>query len=409
MNSLIKTLGLCLLACLLCCCKGKTNNEGGLSSTVNGQQSLSGAASAKDAGIDLAESRQNRTQSMVNGQLEYAQGFKVQNLSDGIRLIDIQDPQAEESTAWHFALVPKELKSFDVPQDYTVVRTPIDKAICMTMLQLADFIVLKALDHVSGITSTKNLFNENVLQRVKEHKIFTIGSEGDFDAEVIMAANPEVIFISPFKRGGYEAIKQTGITLVPHLGYKELHPLGQAEWVKFIGLFIGQEEQANVLFDGICKRYDHIKEMASKAAHRPTVLSGEMHGGNWYAVGGKSFLAQIFADAGADYILKDDPNSGGVNIEFEKLYAMAANADYWRILNSYPGEFSYEALKSSEPRNELFKSFKEHQVIYCNMQRSPYYEKAPVEPDVLLSDLVYVFHPEVLPADYQPVYYKLLP
>lgn len=382
MKSIIKTFGLCLLACLLCCCKGKKTNN---------NDSVANGLSTEKVTV-----------------LNYAQGFQVKDLTNGIRLIDIQDPQAEESTAWHFALVPKQLASFDVPQDYTVVRTPIDKAICMTMLQLADFIALNALNNVSGITSIKNLFNENVLQLVNDGKIQQIGSEGDFDAEVVMAANPDVIFISPFKRGGYEAIKNTGITLVPHLGYKELHPLGQAEWLKFIGLFIGQEKQANSLFENICQRYDHIKEMASKAEHHPTVLSGEMHGGNWYAVGGKSFLAQIFADAGADYVLKDDPNSGGVNIEFEKLYAMAANADYWRILNSFPGEFSYDALKASEPRNELFKAFKEHQVIYCNMKRSPYYEKAPVEPDILLSDLVYVFHPEVLPADYQPTYYKFL-
>lgn len=384
MKNNIKTFGLCLLACLLCCCKGKKAEK------VSGDMD-------------------NSQLSIHNYQLNYAQGFQVKDLTNGIRLIDIQDPQAEESTAWHFALVPKQLASFDVPQEYTVVRTPIDKAICMTMLQLADFIALNALNNVSGITSIKNLFNEDVLQLVNDGKIQQIGSEGDFDAEVVMAANPDVIFISPFKRGGYEAIKNTGITLVPHLGYKELHPLGQAEWLKFIGLFIGQEKQADTLFDSICQRYDHIKELASKAEYRPTVLSGEMHGGNWYAVGGKSFLAQIFADAGADYVLKDDPNSGGVNIEFEKLYAMAANADYWRILNSFPGEFSYDALKASEPRNELFKAFKEHQVIYCNMKRSPYYEKAPVEPDILLSDLVYVFHPELLPADYQPTYYKLLP
>ena len=382
MKSIIKTFGLCLLACLLCCCKGKKTNN---------NDSVANGLSTEKVTV-----------------LNYAQGFQVKDLTNGIRLIDIQDPQAEESTAWHFALVPKQLASFDVPQEYTVVRTPIDKAICMTMLQLADFIALNALNNVSGITSIKNLFNENVLQLVNDGKIQQIGSEGDFDAEVVMAANPDVIFISPFKRGGYEAIKNTGITLVPHLGYKELHPLGQAEWLKFIGLFIGQEKQADTLFDSICQRYDHIKELASKAEYRPTVLSGEMHGGNWYAVGGKSFLAQIFADAGADYVLKDDPNSGGVNIEFEKLYAMAANADYWRILNSFPGEFSYDALKASEPRNELFKAFKEHQVIYCNMKRSPYYEKAPVEPDILLSDLVYVFHPEVLPADYQPTYYKIL-
>ena len=381
MNSFIKTLCLCLLACLLCCCKGNK---------PNGQEN-------------------NSQFSIIHSQLEYAQGFKVQNLADGIRLIDIQDPQAEESTAWHFALVPKELKSFDVPQDYTVVRTPIDKAICMTMLQLADFIVLEALDHVSGITSTKNLFNEDVLQRVKDRKIFTIGSEGDFDAEVIMAANPEVIFISPFKRGGYDVIQETGITLIPHLGYKELHPLGQAEWIKFVGLFLGKEAEADSIFSGIEERYRLLTTKVSQHATgtRPTVFSGEMHGGNWYAVGGQSTLAQLFRDAGADYVVKDD-NTGGVNIEFEQMYALAAEADYWRILNSFPGDFSYEALKASEPRNELFRAFREKKVIYCNMKQMPYYELAPVAPDIILADLIAIFHPELMPADYEPTFYRLL-
>ena len=77
-----------------------------------------------------------------------------------------------------------------------------------------------------------------------------------------------------------------------------------------------------------------------------------MHYGNWHAVGGKNYLARIFHDAGADYVIEDE-ETGGENLEFEKMYALAANADYWRILNSFPGEFSYEALKASEPRNEL--------------------------------------------------------
>ena len=113
-------------------------------------------------------------------------------------------------------------------------------------------------------------------------------------------------------------------------------------------------------------------------------------------------------NAGADYVIDDD-NTGGVNIEFEKMYAMAANADYWRILNSYPGDFSYEALRESEPRNELFKAFRERKVIYCNMKQTPYYEKAPVEPDVVLADLLAIFHPELAPQGYEPTFYRLLP
>jgi iron complex transport system substrate-binding protein len=279
----------------------------------------------------------------------------------------------------------------------------------MTALQLSNFTILDAHDVVKGLTGTKNLFNEDILQRVKDGRIVKIGMEGNFDTEMVLAANPQVIFISPSKRGGYDAIKETGITLVPHLGYQELNPLGQAEWMKFIGMFIGKEREANEVFAGIEGRYQQLKSQTSnlKPEDRPTVTSGEMHYGNWHAVGGKNYLAQIFRDAGADYVINDEETSGE-NLEFEKMYALAANADYWRILNSFPGEFSYEALKAAEPRNELFKAFKERKVIYCNMKQQPYYEISPVEPDVLLKDFVAIFHPELVEPDYKPKYYKLL-
>lgn len=348
---------------------------------------------------------------------EYAKGFTVRQLSDDVRLVEVGDPQqvlteGDDDTDYlmpvdyKFALV-KRGSSADVPEGYKKVEVPISSTIIMTALQLSNFTALDAHDIIRGITGTKNLFDKDIKARVKSGQIVKIGMEGNFDNELVLAAHPDVIFISPFKRGGYDAIKETGITLVPHLGYKELTPLGQAEWIKFVGLFIGKEKEANDVFEGIKSRYQAVKELAAGVTARPTVFSGEMHGGNWYAVGGRNNLAQLFHDAGADYIIKDD-NTGGVNLEFEDLYAKAANADYWRILNSYPGDFSYDALKASEPRNELFKAFKEHHVIYCNMKQTPYYELTPVHPDVLLKDLVAIFHPELVEKDYQPTFYSLL-
>ncbi len=340
---------------------------------------------------------------------QYAKGFTVRYLENGIRLVDVEDPQKDEDkmpVSYQFALVEKGSDA-EVPEGYTKVEVPVQRTIVMTMLQLSNFTALKAHDIVKGITGTKNLFNKDIRKRVKDGSIVKIGMEGNFDTELILAANPEVIFISPFKRGGYDAVKETGITLIPHLGYKELNPLGQAEWVKFVGLFIGKEKEANDLFKGIEQRYNEAKALAADAKTRPTVFSGEMHGGNWYAVGGKNFLAQLFRDAGADYVVKNE-DTGGSNIEFEQMYAMAANADYWRILNSYPDTFSYDALKASEPRNDLFKAFREKHVIYCNMKQTAYYETTPVEPDVLLKDLLAIFHPELVEKDYKPKYYQLL-
>ena len=335
----------------------------------------------------------------------YATGYQVKS-QDGMRLVDVGDD-------YHFALVTSD--DVTVPDGYTKIHIPIKSTICMTALQLSNFTILDAHDVVKGLTGTKNLFNEDILQRVKDGRIVKIGTEGNFDTEMVLAANPDVIFISPFKRGGYDAIKETGITLVPHLGYKELDPLGQAEWIKFVGMFIGKEKEACEVFAGIEQRYNDLKGRVDSltshpsplTSHLPTVTSGEMHYGNWHAVGGKNYLAQIFRDAGADYVIHDE-ETAGEDLEFEKMYELAANADYWRILNSFPGEFSYEALKASEPRNELFKAFKDRKVIYCNMKQTPYYEISPVEPDVLLKDFVAIFHPELVEADYQPTFYYLL-
>ena len=352
-------IGMAAVAVLVSACSGKgTKTNGGTDDGV------------KDSAVSI--------------EVKYATGFSVRDSAD-VRLVSVGAPTPQSATAplrqggkYHFALVHSDDAA--VPEGYTKVRVPITNTICMTSLQLSNFTILDAHDVVKGLTGTKNLFNEDILARVKDGRIVKIGMEGNFDTEMVLAANPQVIFISPSKRGGYDAIKETGITLVPHLGYQELDPLGQAEWIKFIGMFIGKEREANEVFAGIEGRYQQLKSQTSnlKPEDRPTVTSGEMHYGNWHAVGGKNYLAQIFRDAGADYVINDEETSGE-NLEFEKMYALAANA-----------------------------AFKERKVIYCNMKQQPYYEISPVEPDVLLKDFVAIFHPELVEPDYKPKYYKLL-
>ena len=338
----------------------------------------------------------------------YAEGFRV-SYTDAGCLVDIQDPQREESQSFHYLLVPAGSKPAQFPEGYTALEVPVSRVVCMTSLQLSNFICLDELDRVVGITSTRHLFNPEMKERLADGRTAKIGIEGNFDNEVILGLDPDLILISPFKRGGYEALKGVDIPLIPHLGYKETTPLGQAEWIKFIGLLTGEEEKANAVFAGIEERYNALKALTADVAERPVVLSGELHGGNWYVGGGRSFLAQIFRDAGGAYFLPDDENSGGLNLDFETVYSQTANARYWRIVNSYNGTFSYDALKAEDARYADLNAFREKGVVYCNMREKPFYENMPVQPDVVLADLIHIFHPELLPADYQPVFYELLP
>lgn len=337
----------------------------------------------------------------------YAKGFAVRYI-DGGCLVDISDPQGESRELFRYMLVQRGSKPKNVPEGYTALEVPVGRIVCMTNLQLSNFICLDALDKVCGITSTRHLFNQDVKDRINAGKIRKIGIEGNFDNETVLALDPGLILISPFKRGGYEALRGVDVPLVPHLGYKEMTPLGQAEWIKFIGMLIGQEDKANEIFAGIESRYNALKELTADVETRPVVLSGELHGGNWYVGGGRSFLAQIFRDAGGEYFLPDDEHSGGMNLDFETVYSKTAAARYWRIVNSYDGTYSYDALKATDARYADLTAFKEKGVIYCNMTERPFYEDMPVKPDVVLADLIHIFHPELLPEDYRPVFYELL-
>ena len=307
---------LALACCLALCGAGCKPNAG--SSQATGEQATVGLQAATD------------TASIPT--VTYARGFRISPCAGGIRLVDIQDPQNTGGQLYRFALVPRGVEPSGVPDGYTVVRTPVRSIICMTSLQLSNFIALGACDRVTGITSTRHLFNETMQRQLAAGQTVKIGIEGNFDSELVMSMAPDIIFISPFKRGGYEGIMETGIPLVPHLGYKEL------------------------------------ATQADSVQKRPVVFSGELRGGNWYAVGGQSFLAQLFRDAGADYFLKDDPRSGGVTLDFETVYSQADKADFWRIVNSYEGAFSYDALKSMDPRYADFRAFRERGIIYCNMR-----------------------------------------
>lgn len=360
------------------------------------------------AGCNRTRTQEQKATSAISSDSlhpQYAEGFRL-DAGEGCYLLSIEDPQQESHKEYRFALVPKGTYPV-IPEGYTAVTIPVERVVCMTTLQLSNFIALDAQSLVAGISSTRYLRDSVMKAQLQDGRTQKIGIEGNFDREVVMSLQPDLILISPFKRGGYDVLEQVSVPLIPHLGYKELTPLGQAEWVKLIGLFTGQYDKACRFFSGIETRYHTLTGYADEVTDRPIVFSGEMRGGNWYAVGGKSYLAQQIRDAGGEYFLKDDQRSGGVSLDFETVYSRSDSARYWRILNSYPGEFGYEALKAEDSRYADFRAFKEKGVIYCNLRETAFYELMPMHPDWVLADLIAILHPGLLP-DHQPHFYYLL-
>ncbi|MFR9544121.1 MAG: ABC transporter substrate-binding protein [Rikenellaceae bacterium] len=339
--------------------------------------------------------------------VKYAEGFSLKEFN-GVKLIDISDPSSTSKTVYRYALVPRNSKEqIVIPEEYQPIQVPVNKVICMTTLQLSPFIKLDMSDKIVGVTSTRFLHNKQLNARFEDGTLSRIGIEGDFDTEVVLSLSPELIFVSPYKRGGYDSVKGLNIPMLTYLGYKELSALGQAEWIKLVGLLLGEEGLAIDRFNQIESRYTQLLELVQDVESRPTVLSGELHSGNWYVVGGKSALAQQFRDAGADYFMQNDSESGGFYVDYETVYSQGHDADFWRIVNSFDGDYSYKNLESADSRYRDFRAYKNRNVIYCNLRNVPFYENTPMEPEVILADLIKIFHPELLPDHKSVYYYKL--
>ena len=132
---------------------------------------------------------------------------------------------------------------------------------------------------------------------------------------------------------------------------------------------------------------------------RPEVMTGLPWKDSWFVAGGRSFAARLIADAGGNYMWRDIQSSEAMPLDLESVFSRAVSADIW--IN--PGVAS-----SIEDLPVLKKGS-----IYNNNARmsegggNDYWESATVRPDLILADLISVFHPELL-RDHSMLYYKKL-
>lgn len=97
-----------------------------------------------------------------------------------------------------------------------------------------------------------------------------------------------------------------------------------------------------------------------------------------------------------------------IPIDLEEAYLLASDADMW--LNVGMAN-SLDDLKASCPKFTDTRCFKNGEVYNNNARTNTaggndYYESAVVNPDIVLRDLVKIFHPELVQEEC--VYYKQL-
>ena len=295
--------------------------------------------------------------------------------------------------------------------DCFVPKQGFSSVISFSSTQWSVFIELDEIDRVKGILEGRNIHSPKMKQLLANGVVKDVGTESAKNMELMIQLHPDIILYSPYFDGNQDPLRVTGAILFPFADYLEFTPLGRAEWIRVVGLLAGCPERADAWFNDIERRYDELKDLCADVQQRPTVFSDLPFNGQWYVAGGKSYIAQLFADAGADYLWKDNPSTASFPLDSETILAKAKHADFWRVANSSSLPMTYETLKRENSIYTLFDAFKNHKVFVCDIQESGYFETSQIEPDVLLADFIAIFHPEVMAEyqpGYQPKYYRMM-
>ena len=345
------------------------------------------------------KANENTEKAQGDNLMRYARNIVVYEKDYGYR-VEVICPWDTTLSLGKFALVSDTTKS--VGEELTKVKVPIESVVSFSATQWAVFLRLGEINRVKGILEGRFVTDSTMRSLLAQEKVYDIGTEAAADIERMIQIQPDILLYSPYFDGNQGGLNVTGAVLFPFADYMENTPLGRAEWIRVIGMLTGCEDKADAWFDDIERRYNVLSTLCANVEHRPTVFSDLAFNGQWYVAGGRSYIARLFADAGADYIWKDNPSTASVPMDAESILAKAQHADYWRVINSNPFPMTYESLGKESPVYPLFDAFKNHKIIVCDILSTGYFEQSQCEPDLLLADFIHFFHPELLTGRLHP-------
>ena len=359
-----------------------------------------GFVSCKD---ETQTSNQKASQDNEN-LMRYTSYIIVNNYKSGY-YVNVSNPWNEKSLG-EFYLYPDSLQLPNELENKAVIRTPVQSVIAYSSTQWSVFLELGEIGRVKGILESDYTNNPEIKKLLAEKKIEDVGIETSLKTEIAINLHPDVILYTPYSTVPKTEIGElTGAVMFPFADYLENHPLGRAEWLKVIGFLTCREKDTDKWFNEIVSRYESLKSLCENVENRPTVFSDLPFEGQWYLPGGMSYISQIFHDAGANYIWKDNNSTASLPVDAETVLSKARDADYWRIMNSTNEPYSYERLAVENELYTFFKAYKDRNIVVCDIRKSGYFEQSEYEPDVLLKDFVFVFHPEMIEKDYMPRYF----
>jgi iron complex transport system substrate-binding protein len=294
-----------------------------------------------------------------------------------------------------------------------IIPVPVNTIVTMSTTFLTALDEIGVLDRLVGLDEATYVNNPRVRQLVDEGKLTMIGVGAGVNVEQTIDLQPDLIMTISTGNAEFDAhptLLEAGLKVVLNAEWLDTSPLGRAEWSKFIAAFFNREATAEALFAERVARYEELAALAATAERQPTVFVNTFSRNAWAIPGGNSYIARFLADAGADYLWADETTNERLQLSFEEVYDVAQGAEFW--INTGRTATTLAELLAEDARYRDFAAVQQGNVWNNNARLGPsggneYWEVGVAHPDVVLADLIKIFHPALLP-EHTLVYYHQL-
>lgn len=339
----------------------------------------------------------------------HAKGFEIVE-KKGYKNLIVKAPylQAKQATSYHlYKRIPLNTSNVSPLQ---AIQVPVKNIVVTSTTHIPMVELLQSENTLVGFPNGQYISSERTRKLLDAGKITEVGKENSLNTEILLDLHPDLVvgFSVTSADKSLTTLQKAGINVIYNGDWLEETPLGRAEWIKFFGVLLDKEKQADSIFKAIETNYKNAKEKALQSLRKATVVSGAIMSKDiWNLPAGESYVAQFLKDANLSYLWQDTKGKGSLSLSFESVFDKGANAEFWIA----PGYFtSKKQLLESNALYAKFKAFQDDQIYTPTTKKGKsggvlYYELATTRPDLVLKDLIKITNPALLP-NYELVFFE---
>lgn len=344
-------------------------------------------------------------------EIDYAQGFSVEYFNNYKVVTVVPWVGAEEKQT--YVLVQCGTPAPENIAADALIEVPVQRIVTMSTSILPHLDSQGLVDRLVGVDTLQFTNTKSVLDRADKIAEVGGGGFGDINVELLLEIDPDVIMGQQFYAAdsAFAPVREAGLKVVLNSDFADSSPLAQAEWGKYVALFFNTEAIANKTFTDVETEYNDLAALTNDLPdnERPTVISNSPFQGSWFMPAGDSTIAELINDAGGNFVFSNLEGTS-VSLDFETVFEEGGNADFWININQF--WTSTDDMLADDPRYAEFSAYTNGNLWNNNLRQNAnggndYFESGFANPQLVLGDLIAIFHPELLP-DHEFVYYQKL-